>query len=79
MLTETTTIDFRGIVLDVEYEYSKYVPARMYENNGDPGSPEEGGDVYILSIFHHDEDIRILFDDDMEAELTNILIPYINF
>jgi hypothetical protein len=79
MLNSETTLNFRGIIVTIEYEYSKHIPARMYESNGDPGDPEEGGEVYISKILHADDDITTLFDEEMIEEITNVLIPYINF
>ena len=35
---------------EVEASYSPYRPATMYARNGDPGNPEEGGEVEDMTI-----------------------------
>lgn len=79
MLKSNKTIDFRGIELNVEYSYSKYIPAILYLDNGDPGYPDEGGELYINKVLHCNEDITLLFEETQLDEITNILLPYVNF
>lgn len=48
-------------VNDVEYEVecrvSDYYPAVMYLRNGDPGYPEEGGEIEEITIYQNGNDI----------------------
>ncbi len=64
------SIKFRGIKLDIEFEATQYVPAKMYEDNGDPGSPEEGGDFDIYTILLNGVDIWELLDDQTIEEIS---------
>ena len=45
--------------LEVELEgyITKYHPATMYKNNGDPGDPEEGGELEDFAVILNDKDI----------------------
>lgn len=56
--------------LRCEYSIDPYIPATMYDRNGDPGSPEEGGDIYDLFIFNEDNDD--ITDDFTNEEIINI-------
>ncbi len=69
----TGSLEFKGIILKIEFEATKYVPAKMYENNGDPGSPEEGGDFIIETVLV--EGVNI-FDLLSESIISDIAIQY---
>lgn len=45
------------ITVELEGYISKYYPAVMYLKNGDPGYPEEGGELEDFSVWLGDEDI----------------------
>lgn len=51
-VTGSITVE-QTLELDVEVEGNPipYTPARMYLSNGDPGYPEEGGDVEDLTVY----------------------------
>jgi hypothetical protein len=65
----TGSIKFRGIKLDIEFEATQYVPAKMYETNGDPGSPEEGGDFDIYEVLLNGVNIMELLDEQTIEEI----------
>lgn len=52
----------------VTYTVSKYHPAVMYLSNGDPGYPEEGGEVEVESAIRQDtmESVE-LTDSEIES------------
>lgn len=56
--------------LRCEYDIDEYQPATMYDRNGDPGSPEEGGEIYDLFIFNEDDDD--ITDDFTKDDIINI-------
>ena len=41
-------------------DLTPYRPATMYQKNGDPGDPEEGGEIEDLQVFLGDTDITEL-------------------
>lgn len=51
--------DDEGNETEVELEgyISKYHPATMYKNNGDPGDPAEGGELEDFAIYLDGKDI----------------------
>lgn len=52
----------------VEFTISKYFPAVMYLSNGDPGYPEEGGEVEVTSAIRQDTLEGVdLTDDEIES------------
>ncbi|GHU75330.1 hypothetical protein FACS189461_1380 [Spirochaetia bacterium] len=56
---------------EVEFEVSAsitpYRPARMYLRNGDPGYPEEGGELEDFEITPSPEDFGVTEDAVIEA------------
>lgn len=75
----------KGCEFDIEWEYetddgtvfvnalgriTDYYEATMYRANGDPGDPEEGGEVEIDKIACVDENGNAVeFDESLEEEL----------
>lgn len=58
-MTETiheieTTVTYLETPVTVYFTYTPGTPGRMYLNNGDPGDPPEGAEVYIKSILDDD-------------------------
>lgn len=52
----------------VTYSVSKYHPAVMYLSNGDPGYPEEGGEVEVESAIRQDTGASVeLTDSEIES------------
>jgi hypothetical protein len=43
--------------VELEGYVSKYHPATMYKNNGDPGEPAEGGELEDFAIYLDGKDI----------------------
>jgi hypothetical protein len=66
--------DDEELEFEVEGTVSEYRPATMYNRNGDPGDPAEGGEFDVISItpppenYDIDEDIII---EQAEEELWN--------
>lgn len=65
---------------DIDYEISKYYPATMYNRNGDPGDPEEGGFEGVNAVWvklkdekgiEHRVDILPLMDLDTVDEIVS--------
>ena len=46
----SATVYFDDHEFEVDASYSPYRPATMYRTNGDPGDPEEGGEVEDMVI-----------------------------
>jgi len=63
-------ITFRGIDLYIEYEWSEYIPEKMYLSNGDPGYPAEGGDFDIYAVLVGEIDIIGLLSDKTISEIA---------
>jgi hypothetical protein len=43
-------LDGTEIEVELDGYVSKYHPATMYKNNGDPGDPEEGGELEDFTV-----------------------------
>jgi len=69
MRQASATITIRDVELDIDYEYSVYVPARHWLSNGDPGYPEEGGDFDIFSARVNGVEIIELLDERIIREI----------
>jgi hypothetical protein len=54
------TIELYDTEMEVNYNFIKGIPAKMYLANGDPGYPEEPAEIEILSI--KCEDLCRVFD-----------------
>ena len=68
-MNSSGSLEFKGIKLDIEFEATEYVPAKMYEDNGDPGSPEEGGDFDIHKVSLDGVDITELLNEQTIKEI----------
>ena len=54
--------------IEVTYSVSKYYPAVHTLSNGDPGYPEEGGEVEIISAIRQDTKEEVdLTDSEIES------------
>lgn len=62
---------------DIDYEATPFVPGRKYLSNGDPGYPDEGGEIYVYHVWTKlknrkgeeiDVDILPLLDEDEVVE-----------
>ena len=58
MATSTTNVDYYGISLDCEFEWSPYRPQTYWD-------PAEGGFECITKVMHHGEDIMELLSDSV--------------
>lgn len=69
---QTDTVYYNDVELIIQYEYNKYIPAKI---SGPPEQcyPAEGGDVEILSIWLEDTDISELLHDDVYKKTQDIL------
>lgn len=54
----------------VEFTVSKYYPAVMYLSNGDPGYPEEGGEVEVSSAIRQDTMTEVELTDSEIGTLS---------
>lgn len=59
----------------VEYDFTPIVPGRHTLSNGDPGYPDEGGELFIISIW--DEERNCDITHSVSAELENAIEEYI--
>ena len=59
--------DFSWNDLDFECDasVSPYRPATMYRKNGDPGDPEEGGEIKDLCIYYVGKDVTNIVRDEI--------------
>jgi len=71
MATIIEEIEFRGVILDVELDYTPSEPTVMYysDMSGYPGSPAEIG---IINIQIGDQDAMELLEDYLD-EITDLL------
>ena len=58
-----TTVKFRGIELDVEFDYQPYEPDVWTLSNGDPGYPGCPESVELTEIYYRGEDFWELLED----------------
>ena len=58
------------LAVELEGYVSKYHPATMYKNNGDPGDPEEGGELEDFSVWLDGKDITETLSKDEYADLS---------
>jgi len=72
-MNSSGSLKFKGVILKIEFEATKYVPAKMYEDNGDPGSPAEGGEFIVETVLV--EGVNI-FDLLSESVILDIAIQY---
>ena len=57
--------------LTVEGTYNTYHPGTMYDRNGDPGDPPEGGDFDLDSVKIGEVDVTELLSKKVIDWLTN--------
>jgi len=69
-MNSSGSLEFKGVTLDIEFEATEYVPAKMYEDNGDPGSPEEGGDFTIETVLVEGVNIIELLSEDTILDIA---------
>lgn len=65
----TGSVTYKGIDLMVDYYATPYVPEVWFEDNGDPGSPAEGGDFEIEAVRVNDTDITDLLSPRVIEEI----------
>jgi hypothetical protein len=72
-----TTITYKGIEFDVEYDYQPEEPMVMYyaDGSGYPGSREQ---IEILNIWFCDADFFELLEDKLDEIANKILENYEN-
>ena len=60
---------------EIEFDYSKGLPGRMYERNGDPGYPEEPPEVepYKVTLFGVEIPLGDFVEAYGQAELDELL------
>ena len=51
-MTLTTNINYKGIELEVEFDYFSGCGEQRYERNGDPGHPAEPEELAITDVNH---------------------------
>jgi hypothetical protein len=61
----TVDVTYAGIIFTVDGYYTPYKPATMYQKNGDPGDPAEGGTFEDYRIFIEENDVTDLLSDDI--------------
>lgn len=80
MPTKTETHEFEMTLEDGRdvtaiFMYSPYVAATVYDRKGDPGDPEEGPEVDIVSLMDGDgDDILESLDDAAADELKQRIL-----
>ena len=68
-ITYTLDLGIAGEVdVDITYSLSPFVAATMYDRNGDPGSPAEGGEIELLTAKVGDIDVSWLVGDFLERD-----------
>lgn len=55
--------------VELEGTVTKYCPARMYLSNGDPGYPEEGGELEDFAVMLNGKDITDTLSKDVIERL----------
>lgn len=63
--------DHELVLLDVTAHISDYYPAVMYLRNGDPGYPEEGGEVEDLEVTGPDGKVWNSIPHDLYSTLED--------
>lgn len=67
---ETTIYDEAcgDVQIEAQGTISKFIPATMYSNNGDPGDPEEGGEIEFDYLIAYNEDGHVIegYEPDKE-------------
>jgi hypothetical protein len=72
MKTETGTITYKGIELNITYEYTPYEPFTLYDVDGGIGYPSEGGELYILKVEICGVDIYELLSEDTITDIEEM-------
>ena len=65
MKTQVGSLKYLGVDLDITYNYSPYSSGVMWESNGEIGYPDEGGELYILSVEVGGVDIYNILTEDI--------------
>ena len=74
MSTNSVSITYCDIEMEIGYETTPYSPAVYYLSNGDPGYPEEGGDFDIFEVIVGGANIISLIKDEDMDEIQQIAI-----
>ncbi len=61
-----STITYKGLKLDLEFDYTERITGRLYLDNGDAGYEDEGGEVYVTKVELYGNDITDLVQDQIE-------------
>jgi hypothetical protein len=64
-MLKSVDVTYAGIDFTVIGSYATYKPATMYQKNGDPGEPAEGGNFEDYSVYLGDNDLTDLLSDDV--------------
>jgi hypothetical protein len=64
---------YNDLPLEVEFDISPYYPATMYDRNGDPGSPAEGGEADISAIYLGGQEITRLLSEKVIEDIRTWL------
>jgi len=62
-----------NVTFDVTFTMSPIIPGRKYMRNGDPGYPDEGGEIEIINVINKSGTI---FPDDQEDRLLTWCYKY---
>ena len=61
-----STITYKGLKLDLEFDYTEYVPGSLYLDNGDVGYKAEEEEIYVNKVELYGNDITDLVQDQIE-------------
>jgi hypothetical protein len=71
-MLKSVDVTYAGIDFTVIGSHETYKPATMYQKNGDPGEPAEGGNLEDYSVYLSENDLTELLSDDVLLHIMKL-------
>lgn len=75
----STNITYKGIPLEVDYDFTPPRDGKWTLNNGDPGYPDEPAELDIESVYVIDSNVYDILSDESLNEINDLVFKKVQY